>query len=182
MRDDGTRRRVWYKKGNLAIYEDGENVFGTLTTPDNIDDTLDYVEEKGFVRVPVSDLLYSDLSYLETRADSGILVGESRVEGVVCNHLAFRNEVVDWQLWIEKGSKPLFRKFLITYNEQPGQPQFAAVLDRWNFSPKLPDSLFLFSPPEGAEKIRFLSMQARPPDEEESGQSRTPSSEGEDTE
>ncbi len=158
LRDDGNARRVWYNGRYVTLLEEKENVYGTMAVPNNIDAMLDYVEEMGVVRIPVSDLLYSDLSFLETRAQSGIFVGESRVDGVLCNHLAFRNETVDWQIWIEKGKRPFFRKFLITYKQEAGHPQFAARLDRWNLSPVLPDSLFAFSPPRGSERIRFLTV------------------------
>jgi hypothetical protein len=158
LRDDGNARRVWYNGHYVTLLDEKENVYGTIAVPGSIDATLDYVDERGVVRIPVSDLLYSDLSFLETRAQSGIFVGESRVDGVLCNHLAFRNESVDWQIWIEKGKRPFFRKFLITYKQEAGHPQFAARLDRWNLSPQLPDSLFEFSPPRGAERIRFLTV------------------------
>lgn len=157
-RDDGTRRGVWYDGKNVTILEMSENVYGTIPVPGNIDGMLDYLDEEVAARVPLADLLYSDLSFLWTLAESGIFVGETFVDGVLCDQLAFRNKTLDWQLWIEKGTKPLFRKVVLTYKDKAGQPQFAAFLDQWDLAPELPDSLFEFSPPKGAEKIRFLSV------------------------
>lgn len=157
VRDDGVKRQVYYNGHNLTMYQENEKVYGTIPVPSTIDATLDYVEERGIVRMPVSDLLYSDLSFLEEKADYGDYVGESRVGGVPCDHLAFGNESVDWQLWIQKGKKPLFRKVLIVYKERPGQPQYGARLNAWKLSASLPDSRFLFSPPKDAERIKFLT-------------------------
>ncbi|MDP3937262.1 MAG: DUF2092 domain-containing protein [Deltaproteobacteria bacterium] len=160
LQDDGTKREVWYNGRYLAMHDAAENVYGTLDVPHSLDETLDYLEERQIVRLPVSDLLYSDLTFLETRASDGIYVGESRIGGARCDHLAFGNDEVEWQVWIDRGTKPLFRKFLITYKQQPGKPQFATLLSRWNLSARLPDTLFLFTPPASAERIEFLSLPA----------------------
>ena len=109
------------------------------------------------VTLPVADLLYSDLSFLVNRAEVGSVVGESLVDGRRCYHLAFRNAASAWQLWIAKGPEPLFCKMLITYIQQVAQPQFAAHLTHWDLSPQLPETLFVFTPPAGAHRIRFLA-------------------------
>jgi hypothetical protein len=46
---------------------------------------------------------------------------------------------------------------VITYKNAEGQPQFWAQLSDWNLSPDVPDSLFVFTPPEGASKIAFAA-------------------------
>lgn len=160
LQDDGSRREVWYNGRHLAMQDGRQNVYGTLAVPHSLDETLDYLEERRIARLPVSDLLYSDLTFLETRASNGVHVGESRVDGATCDHLAFGNDVVDWQVWIDRGPKPLFRKFLISYKRQPGTPQFATRLLRWNLSARLPDSSFRFTPPASAQRIEFLSLPA----------------------
>jgi hypothetical protein len=45
---------------------------------------------------------------------------------VLCDHLAFRQLDTDWQLWVEKGSRPLPRKIVITTRYEVGDPQFSA--------------------------------------------------------
>ena len=35
-----------------------------------------------------------------------------------------------------------------------------SYLSDWNFSPQLSDSLFAFTPPQGAQKIKFIPVQA----------------------
>jgi hypothetical protein len=46
---------------------------------------------------------------------------------------------------------------VITYKKAEGQPQFWAQFSDWNLSPDIPDSLFVFTPPEGAAKFAFAS-------------------------
>jgi len=49
------------------------------------------------------------------------------------------------------------RRVVITYKEEPGQPQFWGDLSSWNLAPELSDTLFTFTPPEGADRIQFLT-------------------------
>jgi hypothetical protein len=166
VRDDGSTRRFWYDGKTAMMYDEKENVYGKIPVPDTIDEMLDYLEEVIKNPRPLADLLYSDLSHLATLPVSGAYVGESYVGETACDHLAFRCESVDWQVWVDRGEKPLIRKVVITYKELPGGPQFAARLDQWNVMPEISDSLFQFSPPEGAQRIRVVVLQ---PEEEKEG-------------
>ena len=165
--DDGTKSGVWYDGDHITLYEERDNVYGTLAVPDTIDATLAYIEERGVVTLPTADLLYSDMSFLWKQAETGSVVGESLVNGKRCYHLAFRNATTAWQLWIAKGPKPLFCKILITYVQQEAQPQFAAHLTDWDLSPQLPEALFVFTPPDGAHRIRFLAIPSHKRDQPE---------------
>ena len=89
----------------------------------------------------------------------GILVGETSINGVLCDHLAFRQSNADWQLWVEKGARPLPRKVVITTRYEVGDPQFQATMT-WNVQPRIDKSTFAFTPPSGAEEIPFADAAA----------------------
>jgi len=152
-RDDGQVRRVWYDGETFTVYDQGENAYGQVPVPDDLDATLDYLETVLEMPMPMADLFYNDLSHLDVEILSATYVGESRVEDVECDHLAFRNDAVDWQMWIQRGDTPWIRKFVINYRELPGAPQFAAVLDEWDRAPATHDGLFEFTPPDDAVQI-----------------------------
>ena len=67
------------------------------------------------------------------------------------------------QLWVAQGEKPLPQRVVITYIQDKGQPQFWAQFSEWNLSPAVPDSLFVFTPPEGARKIAFSPREQMKP-------------------
>jgi hypothetical protein len=48
------------------------------------------------------------------------------------------------------------RRIVITYKDEPGQPQFWADASNWNLAPEISDALFEFTPPSGADRIEFL--------------------------
>jgi hypothetical protein len=72
-------------------------------------------------------------------------------------HVAFRTEDIDVQMWIENSDRPLPQRFVITYRDAEGSPQFSAQLMNWDLKPKTPDSLFTYKPPKGAERIPFAA-------------------------
>ncbi|UCG32690.1 MAG: DUF2092 domain-containing protein [Phycisphaerales bacterium] len=160
---DGLNERLWYDGRTLSIHNRDENSYAVLEVPDNIDQMIDYVARTFGVVMPLADLLFSDL-HESTLKDVwfGFYVGLHDVLGAPCHHLAFRQNAVDWQIWIEAGDKPLPRKLVITYKSVPGQPEFIAFLDEWNFSPELPDEVFIFAPPAGATKIDMQAIMEQP--------------------
>jgi hypothetical protein len=73
--------------------------------------------------------------------------------------LSFEQESIDWQLWIDAGEKPLPRKLVIAYKTEDEVPQYSVIMGKWNLNADVPDELFVFEPPEGAERIEFPGSQ-----------------------
>jgi len=161
MEDDGIIRRLWYDGKTASMYDEGEKVYAQIPVPDTIDTMLDYLETVIESPLPLADLLYNDLSHLSERARSGMSLGISSVQNTACDHLAFRGESVDWQIWIDHGEKPFIRKIVITYKKLPGEPQLSGHLEEWNTDPRLSDTLFQFSVPEGARRIKVVGLKQR---------------------
>jgi hypothetical protein len=87
---------------------------------------------------------------------SARLVDENTLNGVATDHVALRGDTADLQLWIARTGDPLPQRLVITYRLEEGQPQFAANFSGWNLSPDVSDSVFTFTPAEGAQEIPFL--------------------------
>ena len=166
--DDGIPRRFWYDGKTATMYDEGEKVYGQMQVPDTIDGMLDYLETVMESPFPLADLFYNDLSHLSERILSGRYVDISFLENSVCDHLAFRGESVDWQLWVDRGETPLIRKIVITYKELPGEPQLSARLPEWDTQAQLSEALFQFTPPEGARQIQVLGTKR--PDTQQRGE------------
>ena len=89
----------------------------------------------------------------------GYVVGRSTIDGVECHHLAFAQETIDWQIWIQTGPEPLVRKIVITYKDEPGWPQYTGRIFNWNLSPRLSKRYFEYEPPADAMRVEFLPSQ-----------------------
>ena len=122
--------------------------------PDTIDAVLDHLAVEYGMVMPLADLLISDpYGSAMQNTKFGFYVNENQVRGVPCHHLAFRQDGLDWQIWIDAGDKPVPRKLVITFTGFPGQPQWSAQFDHWDFEPRLDDDAFTFTPPADAREV-----------------------------
>ncbi len=153
---------MFYDGKTITLLDRNFDYYATIEAPPNLDAALDHALEKFDLRAPLSDLMQSNAyDILTENVESGFYVGLHSVHGVESHHLAFRQDDIDWQIWIENSKTPLPRKLIITQKRVAGAPQFTALLSDWNISAQLPDSLFTFVAPGGAEKIEFLPVHRR---------------------
>lgn len=146
-------RAVWFDNGHLAVLDKEQNAYATLEAPETLGAMLDWVAEEYGIDVPLGDLLFPDVySVLMEGVFRGEYLGFQTAAGVSCHHLAFEQETIDWQIWIDRESH-LPRKLAIAYKSEPGEPRYEVVIHKWNLSPRFPEGLFEFEPPEGAEKM-----------------------------
>jgi len=148
-----------YDGKSLTLFNPGQKFYATVPVPGTLEAMLDYARTTLGLYAPAGDLLYANaFDILMENVTSGFVVGKSVVEGVRCDHLAFRTAEVDWQIWLEEGSQPLPRKFVITTKDIAGQPEFAVVVKKWDLAPKFSEGTFDFAPPKDARKVEFLPL------------------------
>jgi hypothetical protein len=146
--------------GETAIlFDKDKKVYGSQAFKGSSDDLIEMLHNKLGFTVPLSDLIVTNCYKILTQeVSSGAYIGKHSVGGTSCHHLAFMQKLVDWQIWIDTGDEPLPRKIVITQKQLRGEPQFTALLSRWNTSPKLADSMFNFTPASGIRQIDFLRV------------------------
>jgi hypothetical protein len=149
----------------LTLYDKDRNHYASIEVPGDIDAALDKANQEYGLRVGLAELGGNRLSeHAKNGLTNALYVGESRVRGIPCHHLAFDKKDVHYQLWVEAGDKPLLCKVVVTQKKLSGSPQWTAYFSDWNFSPQLADNLFVFTPPAGAQKIKFIPLkQAKTP-------------------
>src|SRR5208337_2675911 len=172
IRSPHSERGYWYDGKTLTMLDRKRNLFSTAAMPDTLDAALDRAHDQFGIDLPLIDLAVSD-PYQNATSNvlKGTDYGEATVLGVDCHHLAFTQENVDWQIWIQEGPQPLIRKFVITHKNEPGAPEFTAFITRWDLTQRISDSDFVFDPPPGATKVE---MRQDPPGSKE-GRSSGPS-------
>lgn len=136
-------------------------MYGAVPAPASLDEALDVASDRFGIVMPLEDFLRSDpRKDLLPQVTSGTDIGTVDVLGVPCEHLAFSQTNIDWQLWIDKGPMPVPRKFVITYKDEPESPEFDAIFLKWDFTTKLPDFVFQFEPPADAFRIKVKELKA----------------------
>ncbi len=152
-------RQLFYDGQNFSLYTPEKNVYASAAAAPTLDDTLDLLATQYRISLPIADLLVANPeSRLVQNITSELYVGRILVRGVVCHHLAFQTPDLDWELWIEEGPKPLPRRLVLTDKSVKGAPQMLADLSDWNLTPQFPADFFTFTPPQNAEKIKFLEQ------------------------
>jgi hypothetical protein len=143
----------------LTIHGKKANVYFQMRNPGAIDDAIRAVEIETGLDMPGADLLFSDpYSILNGGVLSSSYLGTTLIGGVECHHLSFREEIVDWQLWVTTGNEPLPLKYVITSKWMTGAPQYELRLRNWNTSPRIESRLFKFSPSRGAVELERVPV------------------------
>lgn len=149
---DIRNRTFVYDGEKLVMYSPDDAAYVQLPAPDTLNTLVGTLLDLG-VEMPLIDVLYQAAAGTLTEdVRGGILVGQSNIEGVDVDHLAFRQPNLDWQLWVERGARPLPRKILITTRYEVGDPQYEATL-RWNLKPSIHSKTFAFTPPKDATEV-----------------------------
>jgi hypothetical protein len=158
-RSDGEKGLVLFNGKDLTVFTADKNVYATASKQGTLDQVIKYALDDLKIRVPLAVMLLSTLpSELNNLVVSADYVETTTITDVPCDHVAARtSRGVDFQVWVAQGSQPLPRRVVITYKDEPGQPQFWADLSGWNLAPEVSDALFTFTPPDGANRIQFLT-------------------------
>lgn len=152
-------KKFWYDGKSITILSPAHNTYSSINAPPNIESAIELLMKDYGFTVPLGDFLFSDPhNTLMKNVHAGIYVGPGDVNGVDCQHLAFVEKYIDWQIWIEDGKEPIPRKIVITYKTMPNSPQYIAILSDWNFKKSLPDSLFSANLPKDAKQIDFIKL------------------------
>lgn len=169
-RRDGMRGVFVFDGDNIWAYAPDENVYAMMEQPGDLDEALDFAVSELRMKAPLADLLSTDFyENVESGLTGALWLGESVVAGVACDHLLLSNDYADFQMWITSGDKPLLKRIVITYREEPGEPQYRAHLVKWDMSPEDTAGQFAFEPPDGAERIRFYVPAPAETDAEDEG-------------
>lgn len=141
----------------ISLHDQLTNAYAQLQSPGrSVEDATEELRTTTELDAPGVDLLASDpYAVLTDGVTQGTFVGSAFVNGVECDHLAFRTDIVDWQIWISKGSKPLPLKYVITTKWMTGAPQYTLRLSNWN-SDGIEAAQFKFTPPADANKVEHV--------------------------
>jgi hypothetical protein len=154
---DRKQRTIYYNGKTLTLYAPRMHYYATVGAPSTVEQMLDTVRAKYGVELPIADL------FLWGTPRDGVkdltqarYIGPSSVDGIQTDQYAFRQQGTDWQIWIEKGSRPLPRRLVITSTDKPSQPQYFATM-MWDLMARTDDANFAFVPPKDANKIPWAS-------------------------
>lgn len=146
----------------LTLLGKNANIFVQADAPGTVDQLVNDLQEKFRRPMPAADLLLSN-SYDELTSDviDAKDLGSGVVGGVECDHLAFRKQEVEFQIWIAQGDKPYPCRFSITSRGIRGNPQYSVQVRDWNTGANVAATDFTFKNPSNANKLDIKDIRER---------------------
>jgi hypothetical protein len=152
---DRRNEQIFYDGKTFTLYQPALGYYGSFNAPPTLAQLVYEAEQRYGVDMPLADLFaWGTAQSPAANLKGAISVGPSAVKGVKCDHYAFHEADVDWEVCIEQGARPLPLKLVITTTTERTQPQHVAVMS-WDLAPRLDESLFTFNPPATAHRIDF---------------------------
>jgi len=143
----------------VIVHNRPGKTFTRVEAPGSIDEMVQRLRLEHPVEIPGADLLLSgSFDHLFKDAVDAKHVGLGVIDGVECEHLAFRNQDTDWQLWIEVGARPIPRKYAITGKAVAQAPQYTLRIKDLRAGVNPDASAFTFKAPEGAKEVAFNDL------------------------
>jgi hypothetical protein len=161
MRSASVERTLIYDGKTVTLYTPAHKYYSTVDFVGTNGELIDRLEVRYGVQMPLSDLfVFGTPAAQFDRIESAMNAGQDFVDDDLCDHYAFRQGKIDWQIWISAGGKPLPRKIVIVNRADEARPQSVSLLD-WNLKPTFTDAVFKFTPPKGAKKVEIVPRKTK---------------------
>jgi len=160
MDGDRQQRLMLYDGTNFTLYAPKLKYYASAPAPATIALLADTLEDRFNIELPLVDLFRwgtPEAPFSDIRSARDL--GPSAVGGVTCQHYAFRQNGLDWEVWIQKGEHPLPRKLVLNTLTDDARPQYTATYN-WNLAPSYNSESFTFVAPADAHAIPW--SQVRP--------------------
>ena len=157
QRTDRRHRQYIYDGSTFTVYSPRMHYYAQVAAPGTIAETINLAEERYNVFLPLTDLFFWGTPEDESEnITSAQRIGFARIGDVETDHYAFQQGDIDWQVWIQRGDRPLPLKMVLTSRNIEGDPQFSSML-RWNLSPRFAATAFRFTPNAEARRIQIAA-------------------------
>lgn len=144
-----------YDGHTFVLFNNADRYYSRVPAPPTIAELIADVDRKYGVGLPLADLFYwGEHPGDDAGLTSALFLGLDRLDGKWCNHYAYQQAGLDWELWIQNGSRPLPCRFVITDTTQASRPRHA-INYTWTVNPSFPASTFMFKPGPDMHRIEL---------------------------
>ena len=129
--------------------------YAQAAAPSTIDSLVDTLRTKYHRPLPGADLVMSNIhDQLMPEITNAKDLGSGVINGVECDHLAFRTNDVDWQIWIAQGERPYPCRYVITSTQMNRAPAYSIDLRNFKTGDAVAAASFAFKAPVSARRIK----------------------------
>jgi len=143
----------------LTLLGKDANLYTQVDIPGTLDHLVDELRDKYQRPVPGADLLLSNV-YDELMRDVTDFkdLGSGVIGGTECDHLAFRTNEIDWQIWIAQGERPYPCRYVISSKSVDQAPQYSVQIRDWKTGNEAAMDDFAFKAPADAKQVDLKDL------------------------
>ena len=146
--------RLSYDGRTVSLVDLTSNSYGQGAFSGSVEALLAALERQFDIDLPVRDLLAPDpYAALVEPGTTGVMVGQTVVGGVICDHFALRSGETDWEIWLEADGRRLPRMLATVDRSLAERPRVVLTFEDWTLEPRLPPGVFSTRRPPGATDI-----------------------------
>jgi hypothetical protein len=155
-------KSLYYDGKQVVLYGSLHNAYAQVPAPASIAELLGKLQSDFDLQLPLADLFYwgTDQASVDD-VQSALYIGVEQLDEQSCEHYAYRQDGVDWQLWLQVGKQALPCQVLITDLNDDARPQHRVRL-HWQLQPVFDAATFSFIPPSNAQPVTLLPRQVEP--------------------
>lgn len=137
---------VVFDGNQLSILGKDLGKYVQVPAPGTVEQLIDRLRDRG-IQAPGADLLLENINdaLMEPVIDVKDL-GSGVINGEECDHLAFRTESVDWQIWISMGDDPHPCRYVVTSKLMALAPEYRVDIRDWKAGAAVAADDFSFDP------------------------------------
>ncbi|HEY5723715.1 MAG TPA: DUF2092 domain-containing protein, partial [Allosphingosinicella sp.] len=132
---NGEKRQIYSNGSAISLFLPASSTYVTLAERSTAGEALGMVIEDFDIVMPLPDFFVWSGEKSPGPLPPVRRLGRQRIDGIVTDHYSVRQDDIDFQIWIDRGERPLPRRILIIAPEDPDMPRFAASL-RWTVEPR----------------------------------------------
>lgn len=156
-----SQREIFYDGKTATLYTPAQKYYSSVAFSEPLGGLVTRLEQRYGVEVPLADLfVWGTPAAPLDKIQSAMNAGQDLIGDDLCDHYAYRQGDVDWQIWITANGKPLPRKMVITNRADEARPQSVTLMD-WNLKPAFKDADFTFKPPKGSTAVELRSRESK---------------------
>lgn len=153
---DKGNKEFYYDGKNFIYYSKDINTYSTAPAPPTIIQTIDSIHNTLGIDFPAADFFYPYfVDQLLEMSDNLVNLGITSVNNKKCYHIAGTTIDKTYQIWIADDGTFLPVKLSIVTVSPGSDEHYTALYEDWVLNPTLQDSMFDFTAPSDALKVKF---------------------------
>jgi hypothetical protein len=146
---------LFFNGKTLSLLRRDKNTYAKLDVPGTVEHLASELRDTYQRPLPAADLLDANV-YDAMMPDVKDVkdLGTGVIRGIECDHIAFRTDEVDWQMWIARGARPYPVRVVFTSKKVEGSPQYTVDITNFKTGDQVSTGSFTLTPPPGARQVQ----------------------------